>query len=395
MMSIRPLWRSHVAWWLSLGLCACQPSEEPHTGGTGDATAPIVQDSSVPQEAAVDADLPDAGQATAPDAALDSAISAEAAVPDAAADGGASSDAALNAKTPSAFLSETGLYSDVAQKTLAAGVQPYDVRLELWSDGATKKRYLYLPPGTKIDTTDPDAWIFPVGTKVWKEFTRDGVRVETRLIEKTASGRTGWKYVAYTWNMAQTAAQAAPRGAALALGTPHDVPRQADCESCHVGSPDFVLGVSAFGLPIDAAGVSIASLVRDGLLTKPITAAQLAIPGDAAAQAALGVLHVNCGSSCHRPGTFAWERTELDLRLKVGTTSVQDTPTYKSSVGVKVGQIFENIPNRITAGKPAESAVYTRMISRADMIGMPTIGTKIVDTAGSQKVFDWIKSLAP
>ena len=79
----------------------------------------------------------------------------------------------------------------------------------------------------------------------------------------------------------------------------------------------------------------------------------------------------------------------------MGNTSVQETPIYKSSVGVKVGQIFENIPYRITPGKPAESAVYTRMISRAEKVGMPSIGTKIVDMAGSQKVFEWIKAIPP
>jgi hypothetical protein len=180
----------------------------------------------------------------------------------------------------------------------------------------------------------------------------------------------------------------------MALGTAHDIPTQTNCSNCHEGSPDFVLGVSAFGLPIDGPGVTLATLVQEGKLTKAITAAQVAIPGDATAQAALGELHANCGS-CHRPGTFAWERAELELRLKVGVKSMQDAPAYKSAVNVMVGQIFENIPFRIMPGKPAESAVYTRMISRADKVGMPNIGTKIVDTAGSKRVADWIRSLTP
>jgi hypothetical protein len=338
----------------------------------------------------------------APDAALPSDASAildamtlEASVPSEAAVADAVADAApLDPSLPSAFLSQTGLYADGAQQALAAGVQPYEVRFELWSDGASKKRFLYLPPGSKIDTTDPDAWIFPIGTKVWKEFSRDGVRLETRLIEKAAEGPEGWKHVAYAWNAAQTVATAVPLGTPSALGTSHDVPSQNDCQACHTGSSDFVLGVSAFGLPVNGPGISLAALVRDVRLTQPITAAQVAVPGNATAQAALGTLHANCGS-CHRPGTFAWEKSELELRLKVGITSLQQTPAYLTAVNVKVGRIFENVPNRITPGKPAESAVYTRMISRAPMVGMPSVGTKIVDMAGSRMVADWITSLTP
>jgi hypothetical protein len=138
--------------------------------------------------------------------------------------GGAATSAggALPDTVPARTLAETGLYSDAAQTQLAADVTPYEVRYQLWADGATKKRYLYLPAGQKIDTTDPDAWVFPIGTKVWKEFTRDGTRVETRLIQKTAEGQDGWKYVAFAWNAAQTEAVAVPLGQTAALGTAHD-----------------------------------------------------------------------------------------------------------------------------------------------------------------------------
>src|SRR5688572_6099930 len=55
-------------------------------------------------------------------------------------------------------LADTGLYADFAARTLAPGVIRFRPRYELWSDGATKERYLWLPPGTKIDTRDMDAW---------------------------------------------------------------------------------------------------------------------------------------------------------------------------------------------------------------------------------------------
>ena len=88
-------------------------------------------------------------------------------------------------------LTETGLFADAARESLAPGVMAYAPRFQLWSDGAEKRRWLWLPPGTRIDTSDMDSWVFPVGTKFWKEFTRDGVRVETRLLEKLGPGDDG------------------------------------------------------------------------------------------------------------------------------------------------------------------------------------------------------------
>src|SRR5690349_20362108 len=61
------------------------------------------------------------------------------------------------------LLSETGLYSDIATRTLAPGDAPFDVGFELWSDGAEKQRWLLLPEGTAIDDSDVDRWSFPTG----------------------------------------------------------------------------------------------------------------------------------------------------------------------------------------------------------------------------------------
>src|ERR1043165_6412078 len=50
----------------------------------------------------------------------------------------------------------------------------------LWSDGAHKRRWIYLPPGTAIDASRLDAWEFPIGTRLWKEFSLGGP-IETRF----------------------------------------------------------------------------------------------------------------------------------------------------------------------------------------------------------------------
>src|SRR5262249_41349777 len=71
-------------------------------------------------------------------------------------------------------LSITGLYASILDRRLSPGVIQYKPQYELWSDGAQKARYALFPAGQKIDTSSMNRWVFPVGTKFWKEFRRDG-----------------------------------------------------------------------------------------------------------------------------------------------------------------------------------------------------------------------------
>src|SRR5262249_20471163 len=102
-----------------------------------------------------------------------------------------------------------GLYSDWAGKVVAPDVKPFAPGLVLWSDGAVKSRWIRLPPDTTIDATDPNEWVFPVGTRFYKEFKIEigGVlrRVETRMWWKR--GVDDWVPVVYAWNDDETDAR--------------------------------------------------------------------------------------------------------------------------------------------------------------------------------------------
>ena len=111
----------------------------------------------------------------------------------------------------------------------------YVPQFELWSDGATKRRWFQLPADQPIDTSAPDSWSFPVGTRVWKEFSRDGVRIETRILSKTAPGVRGWAALSYVWNRDESEAFAEPVGRLRAGGTDHNVPAAGECAACHGG----------------------------------------------------------------------------------------------------------------------------------------------------------------
>lgn len=90
------------------------------------------------------------------------------------------------------------LLGGCSEKASVADVRPYAPQYALWTDGATKARTISLPAGSQIDATDPNAWQFPVGTKLTKEYWFSGKKIETRTIERTADG---WQFRAFVWEL--------------------------------------------------------------------------------------------------------------------------------------------------------------------------------------------------
>src|SRR5690606_6462697 len=148
--------------------------------------------------------------------------------------------------------------------------EAFSPQYPLWTDGAAKARWVRLPPGGRIDASDPDRWLFPVGTRFWKEFSFNGRKVETRLIWRTGAG--SWSFASYVWNESQTEATLAPPGgvpaaAAIQPGTWHDVPSRDDCRACHDGGGATVLGFTALQLSDDRdPAAPHAEPLRSGML---------------------------------------------------------------------------------------------------------------------------------
>lgn len=303
--------------------------------------------------------------------------------------GGSGGAAGSSAEYP-ARLSETGLYADIATETLGAGVEAFEPQFQLWTDGASKRRWIYLPPGSQIDNTEPDYWVYPQGTKLWKEFSRGGTRVETRMLEKTASG---WTMIAYQWQPDMADALPVPDGVSDASSTAHDIPSVNQCRQCHNNLPDRALGFTQIQLAHSGGGMTLQGLIDSDRLTNPPSALPM-VPGDATAQAALGYLHANCGM-CHNPKSQTFFRVDMELwLLNSALASVDTTRTYLTTVGV---QPLEGIPEgttaRIAPKDPGHSAILGRMKSREVSVAMPPLGTEDVDSAGSDAVEAWINAL--
>ena len=302
----------------------------------------------------------------------------------------------------------TKLYANQDPTAYEPDVMPYTPGVALWSDGAEKHRYLYLPPSSTIDTSNLDVWKFPVGTKAWKEFVVDGVRVETRLFSKRSE--TLWDSGTYIWDETGTHATLNTDPQPILLPSGYEIPKQKDCDKCHHGGADRLLGVEAVALALpDADGVTLASLVERGALSNPPTATAIQLPEDTTGKAAkaLGYLHANCGMPCHSTRGLG-DETQLVLRLRASelwapdgsaaNLEVASTDLFKATVNQEptTASIAQQFPGalRVTPGDHTNSLIWLVAHLRGNY-QMPPLVSHKVDDVGTRQLLDWIDALSP
>ena len=315
-------------------------------------------------------------------------------------------------RIPPASLSETGLYSDIAAKTIARLNLMFSPQYPLWTDGAGKKRWIYLPPGRSIDAKRVDDWVFPVGTKLWKEFSF-GKRVETRYLEKV--GKRVWSYATYAWKEDESDAVLVPESGfpdhvEIAAGIRHSIPGIGDCKACHEGQGrDVVLGFTALQLSPDRDPnaphadsvtpdmINLKSLVDKKLLAhfpeRFISQPPAIAASSPQARAALGYLSANCGG-CHN-ATDPLSSVGMFLKRSVDTTPAAAELEMKSVIGrtskYQIPDLGPDQSYRIYPGDAARSAIVYRISTRDPYRQMPPLGTKIVDKEAVALITRWIQ----
>jgi cytochrome c553 len=307
-----------------------------------------------------------------------------------------------------ALLSETGLYRGEGTTRIDPRKRPFSPQYPLWTDGAVKRRWVYLPPGTRIDATDPARWEFPVGTRFWKEFAFDGRKVETRMLWRVSAER--WVFASYAWNEAQTDAMLAPDAgladvAEVAPGKRHAIPGIADCRACHDSARTEILGFTALNLSDDRDPnaphaetlttdmLTLKSLVNADLLTPKRTEWISAPPRIAAAspegRAALGYLSTNCGNCHNRESSLA----SLGLDLRHPLSAGPCAPALLTTAGKRghwVVPEHQEESRVINPGKPESSSIVRRVKSRRPLSQMPPLGSVVVDKQGLDLLTKWI-----
>ena len=296
------------------------------------------------------------------------------------------------------LLSETGLYLAGTRRVDARNLE-FAPQYPLWSDGATKRRWIRLPEGQPIDASDPDEFEFPVGTKLWKEFSF-GRPVETRTLERLPDG--SWRFASYVWDADGRDARLAEASGAKAVarvapGVLHDVPSQSDCRACHEGRSNSILGFTALQLSpardalaphreaVAASSIDLPELVRRGLivnLPERLLDAPPVIAGSSKRERALrGYLYANC-SNCHnRRGPLASLGLDFDVSVTSEANSLRSTAVGQPSRFQPPGRSQALL---LDPADPLASVVLFRMQSREPAFQMPPLGTQVVDTDGVQ-----------
>jgi hypothetical protein len=344
--------------------------------------------------------------------------------------------AETEAQTPVAprFLSQTGLYADAAKLKIDRRNRTFSPQYPLWSDGATKRRWVRLPEGSKINVADLNNWELPVGTKFWKEFAFNGRKVETRFLWQTRKDH--WVFASYAWNEAQTDAELASESGiadimSIGNGKAHSIPSVSECRSCHDSSRTEILGFNALQLsddrdpnalhaePATREMVTLKTLVEEGLAT-PRRADLVTTPPRIAAtspvtRTALGYLSANCGNCHNRDSSIAslglnlkYEVIEIGSRepgtgnpstsLRAGRESgTGNAPECAAALATSVGKrghwVVPEAPEEsrvINPGHPESSALIRRIKSRRPLSQMPPIGTVVADRAAIDLLTSWV-----
>lgn len=307
------------------------------------------------------------------------------------------SDSAVMEGMPRA-LSEYGFFTDLAGQRPAVRVARYELNTPLWSDGADKLRFIYVPDGKALEPDGEGLLRFPVGSAIVKTFAF-GKGEERRLIETRVllHRADGWLALPYLWNENQTDATLALAGARLPITTPegetisYRVPNKNQCKTCHSKDGEVIpIGPKARNL---SAGW-LAGMERGRMLSAmPATYDtlpdwQARTDGESAA-VARAYLDVNC-AHCHQPGGAA-SNSGLDLRWE------QEDP-HAIGIGkppVAAGRGAGGLLVSVAPGDPDGSILAYRMASSEPGIAMPELGKETVDHAGVEVVRRWIAEMSP
>jgi uncharacterized repeat protein (TIGR03806 family) len=307
-------------------------------------------------------------------------------------------------------------------------VLPYLPASTLFTDYAHKKRFVWLPPGTKgTYLADDKIFDLPVGAALIKTFYYDNVQplnttriIETRIMIRKANG---WIFADYVWNEDQTEAYYDLAGSFTNISWKDEnnviksanyrIPTEVQCIICHK-SKAMVNGqeVDTF-IPIGIKPQNLNFEYNYGTETKnqltkwiekgylenfnlPTAENSTINYTDTSKPLELRVrsyLDINC-AHCHgadrhcdyRPMRFAFKESGMpngqgltNMGVCVDTQDMQDFPAALSKI-VKPGNV-----NR--------SMLYYRVNTDNEAYRMPLHGRTIIHEEGVQLIADWINSL--
>ncbi|HVO98249.1 MAG TPA: SO2930 family diheme c-type cytochrome [Bryobacteraceae bacterium] len=286
------------------------------------------------------------------------------------------------------------------------GVVPYDLNTTLFTDYATKRRHVWMPPGTAATYKGDDTFEFPKGTILVKTFSYpEGARerlIETRLL---VNAKDGWVALPYVWNAAQTDATLDVNADPVDVQWNGEVihyaiPNSNQCRECHDQSRTTgPIGPKARHLNRDfdypeGRFNQLAYWTKIGYLrdaADPSRIAKQAVWNEPATgtldERARAYLEVNC-AHCHSPNGSA-SNTGLYLTdLQADAMRLGFCKTPVSAGKASAGLLFDAV-----RGHPELSILAHRMESNEPKVMMPEIGRTLVHREGAELIRQWLASM--
>ena len=305
---------------------------------------------------------------------------------------------------------------DIKNQIPSLNVIPYEPASSLFTDYASKKRFIWMPIGVKATyVADNKILDFPVGTVLIKTFYYTTIQpgnttklIETRLMVRKSDG---WKFYEYLWNDEQTEADLVagadflngssktitfkkPNGEDIT--TDYRIPSDGECFACHkINEIATPIGVKPQNLNHNIAynGVSkkiLQKLVEQGYLDSyPSSIVSTVDYTDASQPLDLRVrsyIDINC-AHCHqdqarcyyRPIRFPFSQTNVDSNI--GICLDADEPINLS------------IQKVILPGNYYNSVLHYRISTNVENQRMPLLGRTIVHDEGVALIEQWINTL--
>ena len=297
----------------------------------------------------------------------------------------------------------------------------YQLSTELFSNYASKYRFLFIPQGLSFNYQANARMTPPVGSVLVKTFAlpydtsltgrENEVLIETRLL---IHRETGWTALTYQWKNQQ--AKLIITGADVShtmnnqgetLQFKYHIPSRAECKICHQMIDVQTSKIMPIGLKTHvlnhqimlANGQSINQLQywsNKGWLNELTSlddAPQSFELGDDSKDLtarAKGYLDINC-AHCHNSQGFA-SISGLRLGVEIDHTSSQ-YGICKQPPGWDGGP--DGLAYDIVPGNGERSIVHNRQILSSAKDRMPPIGREVIHTEGAELIKRWIDSLPP
>lgn len=290
---------------------------------------------------------------------------------------------------------------------------PYELNTPLFSDYSSKQRFIYLPPGEKMEFKNDEVFDFPLGAIIvktfffWNDLNNEsaGRRIlETRLLVNESDG---WKVYSYLWNDEQTMAEFKVTGKQVPVSWIHTdgeerntlylIPNQNECKNCH--SQDVLIEpIGPKGRNLNKAFAyesgtqnQLEKMVDMDFLETGYTTGEVFPkwddPQENLNKRARAYLDVNC-AHCHNPEAAA---NSTGLYLNYLNEDPNRLGVCKPPVAAGNGS--GGLQYSIVPGSSEVSIMPFRMNSTQLDVMMPELARSIIHDEGVKLIQDWIDSM--